>query len=351
VSRLTGWFDNASRNAALLGAVLLLLGLLLLGFTEHADRLRVLGEDALGGFVLTGDAARPGPAAKGKLVLAVGAPEVKTPARDEQFGVSVDAPALVRKVEMFQWNETRYGGQRSYEQNWFDHPIDSTTFNNPAGHGNPGAFPINAARFDSPDVTVAGFKLAPALTDTIDGVEPFEPDLSKLPPNMAATFQPHDGTLLTSSDPARPQIGDLRISWMRIAPADLTVFARDEDGTLVSARNPDGDAIAQVLIGRHSLTDVLTDAPQPPRFKWARRVLALLLAWAGAAWLLPRGRRRDRVLSLAIAVAPLALLAAAYWFEVRMSAFAILVLLAAVAGAVAAWRWRNGPAQKGGQAC
>ena len=343
MSRLTGLFDNASRNAAILGAALLLFGLLLLGFTEHADRLRAMGEDALGGFVLTGSAAMPGPAANGKLVLAVGAPEVKTPASDAQFGVATDAPALLRKVEMFQWNETRYGGERNYEQNWFDHPIDSSAFNTPAGHANPGAFPINAVRFDSPDVTVAGFKLAPALVDMIDGAESFEPDLSKLPPNMLATFQPHAGTLVTSADSARPQVGDLRISWMRIAPGHLTVFARDDDGTLVPAHDPGGDAITQVLIGRHSLTDVLTDAPQPPRYKWARRVLAVLLAWAGVAWLLPRVRRHDRVLSLAVAAVPLAILAAAYWFEVRMLATSVLVVIAIIAAAVAAWRWRNRP--------
>ena len=340
MSRFSALVDNPSRNTALLGAALLLLGLLLLGFTEHADRLRAMGEDALGGFVLTGDAAVPGPASNGKLVLAVGAPEVKTPARDAQFGVAAAAPALVRKVEMFQWNETRYGGQRNYEMDWFDHPIDSSSFNNPAGHVNPGAFPINAERFDSPGVAVAGFKLAPALVRMVDGVEPFEPDLSRLPANMAATFQAHDGTLVTSADSRHPQVGDLRISWMRVAPAYLTVFARDDGGTLVPASNPAGDAIAQVLLGRHSLTDVLTDAPQPPHFKWARRILALLLAWAGAAMLLPRAQRRDRALALAIAVVPLAILAAVFWFDVRTLPAAILIAIALVAASIAAWRWR-----------
>jgi len=340
VSRFFALFDHPLRNAAL-GAVLLLLGLLLLGFTEHADRLRAMGEDALGGFVLTGAAAAPGPSADGKLVLAVGAPEVKTPARDAQFGVTVNAPALVRKVEMFQWREMRYGGQRSYEMDWFDHPIDSSAFGNPNGHANPGAFPIDAARFDSPDVTVAGFKLGPALVGMINGVEPFAPDLSHVPLNMAATFQAKDGTLITSANPEHPQVGDLRISWMRVAPSHLTVFARDDGGTLVPASNPAGDAIAQVLIGKHSLTDVLTDAPQPPHFKWARRILALLLAWAGAALLLPRARRGDRVLALAIAVFPLAALAAAFWFDVRMLASVILMLVAAAAVVVAAWRWHH----------
>ena len=340
MNRLTGFFDNASRNAALLGAALFLLGLLLLGFTEHADRLRAMGEDALGGFVLTGAAATPGPSTNGKLVLAVGAPDVKAPASDAQFGITADVPVLLRKVEMFQWNETRYGDQRNYEQDWFDHPLDSSAFNAPAGHGNPGAFPINAARFDSPDVALDGFKLAPAVLDMIPGVEPFAPDFSKVPANMAATFQVHDGALVTSANPAHPQVGDLRISWLRIAPAALTVFARDEAGTLVPANNPDGRAIAQVMIGRHSLTDILTDAPQPPHFKWARRVLALLLAWAGAAWLLPRARRQDRSLALALAVAPLAIVAAVNWLGVRNVAAVMLALLAAAAVAFAAWRWR-----------
>lgn len=326
----------------MLGGVLLLLGLLLLGFTEHADRLRAMGEDALGGFVLTGEAAVPGPDANGKLVLAVGEPVVETPARDAQFGVAADSPALLRKVEMFQWNETHFGGVTNYHQNWYDHPIDSSAFGNPDAHANPGAFPINATRFDSGDVTVGGFKLAPQLVHMIDGPEPIQPDLSHLPPNMAATFQAWDGSLVTSANPAHPQIGDLRISWMKIAPADLTVFARDQDGTLVPVNDASGDPIAQVLIGRHSLTDVLTDAPQPPRFKWARRVLAVLLAWAGVALLLPGTRRRDRVLALAVAIVPLALLAAICWFDVRMLAFVVLLAVAILAGAMAAWRWRHG---------
>ena len=344
MSRFSAFPDNSSRNTALLGGVLLLLGLLLLGFTEHADRLRAMGEDALGGFVLAGSAATPGPDANGKLVLAVGEPAVDAPARDAQFGVAADAPALLRKVEMFQWNETRFGGARNYDQNWFDHPIDSSAFGDPAGHANPGAFPINAARFDSTGVTVGGFKLAPELVHMIDGPEPFEPDFSHLPANMAATFQARDGTLVTSANAVHPQIGDLRISWMKIAPAHLTVFASDRDGTLVPVNDPSGDPIAQVLIGRHSLTDVLADAPQPPRFKWARRVLAVLLAWAGAAMLLPGPRRRDRVLALAIAVVPLTLLAAICWFDVRMLAFVVLLAVAVLAALVAVWRWRHGMA-------
>jgi hypothetical protein len=40
-------------------------------------------------------------------------------------------------------------------------------------------------------------------------------------------------------------------------------------------------------------------------------------------------------------VIPLAILAAVFWFDVRVLAAVILVLVALVAGAVAVWRWRT----------
>lgn len=330
----------------LLGGALLLLGLALAWSTERTDRLRAMGEDALGGFILTGSAAKPGPASDGQLVLAVGAPVLTAPASDPQFGVSASAPALVRRVEMFQWKEVHVGGGHNYELDWYDHPIDSTRFIDPAGHGNPGAFPLHSERFDSAGVTVAGFRLDTALVHLIPGAEPFRPALDHVPANMAATFQARDGTLVTSDNAARPQVGDLRISWLRVTPDELTVFARDVRGTLVPTSDPAGDPIAQVLLGRQSLTDVLADAPQPPRLKWARRVLSVLLAWAGAALLLTRWRRRDPWLALAVAVVPLALLALVNWWGVRMPAAIALVFVVAAAAAVAGWRWRLPPAKE-----
>ncbi len=338
--RLETLLSNPSRNRFLLGIVLLLLGLGLLWTTEHTDRLRAMGEDALGGFVLTGNAAKPGPASDGQLVLAVGAPVLTAPASDAQFGVTAPAPSLLRKVEMFQWKEVHVGGGHNYELDWYDYPIDSSQFIDPAGHGNPGAFPITSARFDSAGVTVAGFKLDTALVRMIPGAEPFEPPLDHLPANMAATFQARDGVLITSNNAARPQVGDLRISWQEVAPAHLTVFARDDHGTLVPTNDPAGDPIAQVLIGRETLTDVLTDAPQPPRLAWERRILSVLLAWAGASLLLSCWGRHDRYLALAAAVVPLAVLAVVNWWGVRMPAAIALVFIAIAAAVFASWRWR-----------
>src|SRR6185437_12305303 len=138
------------------GASLIVAGLLLIGFTEHTDRLRAQGEDALGGFVLSGDEAKPGPASDGQLVFVSGVVNIAQLASDAQFDVSAAAVALVRKVEMFQWHETN-GELRSYDQDWIDHPVDASKFAQPAGHTNPGAFPFAGARFNSTDVRVQGF--------------------------------------------------------------------------------------------------------------------------------------------------------------------------------------------------
>ncbi|HXS73382.1 MAG TPA: TMEM43 family protein [Rhodanobacteraceae bacterium] len=320
------------------GASLIVAGLLLIGFTEHTDRLRAQGEDALGGFVLSGDEAKPGPASDGQLVFVSGVVNIAQLARDAQFDVSAAAVALVRKVEMFQWHETN-GELRSYDQDWIDHPVDASKFAQPAGHTNPGAFPFAGARFNSTDVRVQGFKLGPKLVDDISGVEAFTPDLRALPPNMAATFQVHDGALVTSADPDHPRIGDLRVSWMQIAPKALTALARAQNGVLVETSNANGGALAQVQIGRRSLSDVVPDAAPRPRFAWARRVLALLLSWAGAMLLLPRWR--DRGGALLLALAPLALAAAAFWFGVRNITAWVLVLFAALAAFGAFLRWQS----------
>jgi len=196
--------------------------------------------------------------------------------------------------------------------------VDSSKFAQPAGHQNPGAFPFQRERFNSPVVRVGGFKLGPKLVESISGVEGFAPDLHGLPANMAASFQIYDDALVTSTDPSRPRVGDLRVSWMEIAPKTLTVLARVQGGELVEAPDASGRSLGQVQIGERSLSDVVPGAAPRPRFAWVRRVLALLLAFV-----------------------PLALLAAAFWLGVRNITALVLVVFAALAAFGAFLRWKS----------
>jgi len=86
---------------------------------------------------------------------------------------------------------------------------------------------------------------------------------------------------------------------------------------------------------------LVSGAAQRPPYAWARRVLAILLGWAGVLLLLS-ARRRDELGSLFIAIAPLALLACMFWFGVRNAVAIVLLLIAILAAVGAAFRSRHG---------
>ena len=271
------------------GIVLLLAALWLIGSNEQAAASWHEGMSHHGGDVLVlGKDAAPGAGLYGRMVLVTGTPEVIEPPRDRDFRIRVDTPLLVRKVSMFQWREVRVGGDVSYQMDWVDHAVDSSKFVQPRGHANTQPFPFAGKRFMSPQVRLDNFLLAPAIVKALPApLQPASPDFDHLPANLQASFQVHDGELTTSADPAHPRLGDLRVRWLAAPLEQITVVARVDGDKLVPAKDAvDGHGF-QVQLGQRSLTDVFADLPIPPGAVWAWRVLALLLAWAGA-WLIVR---------------------------------------------------------------
>ena len=86
-----------------------------------------------------------------------------------------------------------------------------------------------------------------------------------------------------------------------------------------------------------------------PNYAWAKRALAILLAWAGVLLMLPRNRR-DEWLAFATAIAPLALLASLFWFGVHNIAAIVLLATAILAAVAAALRARQMKFHPGRQA-
>ena len=109
------------------------------------------------GAVVSVSADRVDAANEGRLVHLTGTSAASAPVRDEDFGFSTPALKLVRKVEMYQWKEEEKsetkkklgGGEETvttytYEKAWSSDPIDSSQFQEPSGHENPGGFPVQA---------------------------------------------------------------------------------------------------------------------------------------------------------------------------------------------------------------
>jgi hypothetical protein len=139
--------------------------------------------------------------------------------------------------------------------------------------------------------------------------------VKSLPANLAATFVPYDGYLVTSANPGDPHRGDLRVSWEEVPLQLVTVVARIDGDRLVPATNTTDRKGFAVEVGDRSLLDMFPDLPEPPTFVYLWRVLAMLLAALGAYLMLSghHGIQRDFPLSLAVGTLVVSATATVLW--------------------------------------
>ncbi len=330
-----GWLSG------ILGALLMLLGVGLGAMTEQSAITSRMAFNRHGGEVLDlADAQGPQAGQHGYMVRVAGDIDVVEQPYDADFGQRINTPVLVRHVEMFQWREVRMGSDVHYEQDWVDRPVDAAGFARPAGHANPGAFPITGKQFDASLVKVGGFVLSPPLLHELPGSDFITPSASKLPENLAASFSQNGKYLTTSANTSHPRLGDLRISWEVVPIQQVTVFARLDGDRLVPAADADDGKGFDVQLGDRRLVDVLPDVPEPPSMVAVRRVLAVLLAAFGALLLLWRRLPSDRALPVALGAGLLltGAVAGVMWLGKDLQAAAFWFLAAVVGLAVAVWR-------------
>jgi hypothetical protein len=314
---MLAWNDAMrGRLLRLAGALLLLAGI---GWAATTERGVIRYREAMshhgGQLVDLGASALPQAGQAGYLARLSGVPRVVVAPRDPEFNLRRDTPVLFRHVEMFQWREIRFGGNTDYELDWVSQPVDSSKFERPAGHANPGAFPIAARQFVADRVQLGGFALDPALVHALPGTQRVPPDVSALPANLAATFVPYNGYLVTSANPGDPHRGDLRVSWEEVPLQLVTVVARIDGDHLVPATKTTDSKGFAVEVGDRSLLDMFPDLPEPPTFVYLWRVLAMLLAALGAYLMLSghHGIQRDFPLSLAVGTLVVSATATVLW--------------------------------------
>lgn len=324
------------------GAALLVLGALLALTTERGVvAYRATLQQHGGAVIDLGHALEARGDLGGRMVRVVGTPRVVESPYDADFNQQVATPVLTRHVQMFQWRELKLGGRATYEQDWAAAPQDSNRFQQPAGHHNPGAFPITGARFLAGKVTLGPYLLDAALVRSLPGSEPVPPDARALPANLAATFAVHAGTLVTSSRPGAPQLGDLQVSWTAVPVQEVTVLARVVGDHLVAVPNAANGVGYEVNIGDSSVLEMRPDMAAAPALPWVRRLLALLVAAIGAASIGWRaGMRLDARLAAGGGLLVGGAFAALPWFGASTGVAAAWIVLAVIGLALLVWRRR-----------
>ena len=365
-----GWFGRLGDafKGVIAGVVLLIVALGLQFWNEGRTLRRAVAIDEVRAGVES-VSATPSASFNGRLVHVSGEAAASGPIADEEFGVNVSALALRRRVEMYQWQEkrdrkevTRLGGTKEtiteyrYEGHWNDDEVDSSRFEKP--HPNPGPLPYEGRTVHAEQVHLGGFALAPQIAQEIGGWKAVPPSQIALPLNLAASFRAGDKWFVTSEDPDKPQIGDVRVRFELVPAGIISVIARQQDGRLVAHTDAQGDEF--VLVERDTQTAAqMLDAAgsRNSGLAWALRVAGFVVAWIGFGLLFkPLTVAADfipmfgRVAGFGAAVLTAALAAlwsligiGSGWLWYRPWALALIVL-ALVAGGVWLWQRTRRPA-------
>ncbi|BDU17457.1 TMEM43 family protein [Lysobacter auxotrophicus] len=153
----------------------------------------------------------------------MGLPQSGKGLRDRDFGVVSHQFGLDRQVEMYQWRASGDG----YTQVWNAAPIDSRGF--APDRQNPPKLPIESRRWWAQDATLDGHPIDQSVLQALGTWRVFRPNFSRLPANLAASFQPEGDGLGSAENPLEPRVGDLRILWreLQLPPLEGKVELRD----------------------------------------------------------------------------------------------------------------------------
>lgn len=156
---------------------------------------------------------------------------IPKPVNDPHFNLPVNAAKMKRVVEMFQWVETQHsrdvqddnGETRTeysydYSQEWRTSLIPSNSFAS-FSHRNPDKFPLEGHLFEAEQVYAGPFSLSRSLLAKIDWFSTY--DLSSLKSHLLPMGSKRvDNFIYFGSAPARPVIGDWRVSFQIAGQGD-----------------------------------------------------------------------------------------------------------------------------------
>lgn len=216
----------------------------------------------------------------------MGEPVSAAPIEDTDFGVRTSQFGLERRVEMYQWQRDGRGG---YQQVWKPALVDSTAFDD--GHENPRSFPLENRIWWARDVSIDGKPVELSVIKALGQWQEFRPGFTRLPANLAATFQPEGDGLGSALNPLDPNNGDIRIHWraLHLPPLAGKVQLRGGKWHLVAAA-PSKDPVSATPVA----TDPAPAAETLPKRGEVRLIGKLILGALLALGVLLVGRYRRR---------------------------------------------------------
>lgn len=272
-------------------------------------------EEAQGVCVVMENPSKKDASLEGQLVCGTAMAVTEDLLTDKNFGLSVNAISMKRKVEYYQWHETKTeetkeksdGSEKKivtydYRRDWSSTPIGSSKFKQHYGHVN-----VVLAEFEDGEqwaehVSFGAYSLNNSLIHSINTYEPLRPDLSddvlrQLDKTIQASYERHytkkeglnsndlnyvhvsDNQLYLGLEPGSPTVGDVRIKFEKVAPShEVTVVAVVNGDGFGPFKAKNGYMLEKLVMGKKDMDQFFEDEQETNTFNtWAYRILGIIM--------------------------------------------------------------------------
>ena len=257
------------------------------------------------------DVSRVDASLNGKLIHASAFADTKDTLTDDMFGVRELAIRLDRKVEYYQWVENaqtrereKIGGGKettttyTYEQKWVDKPVNSAEFKDPQYQSaNKVLSEVEERNEMAQHVTFGAYTLPELFVASISGSEPVEVRMTEeqrftwnerlhmLRPKVnteTSLVHTSANTVYLGLSPNSPQVGDVRVTFTKVPPADISLIAQVDGSTFKAYRAKNGQSFSRVQMGTVSADEMIEQArSENNMLTWVLRLVGVLLIVIG----------------------------------------------------------------------
>lgn len=242
----------------------------------------------------------------GKLVHVTGLATTEQQLTDEAFGVTATALRLSRIAETYQWREEsksekrkKFGGSEEtvttyhYSKTWSSRHLDSSGFQEPAGHENPPSLAWQSQALTADRVACGAFTLGPDIVGKIGRSERRPIEEADAGALRAEGFRVAQEMFYKGADPGNPSVGDVRVRFEVTRPQVVSLVAQQRGSGFVAYRAKAGSTILLVEEG---------EVPAGEMFAAARKANTI------TTWLVRLGGFLAMFLGLALVLRPLSVI-------------------------------------------
>ena len=271
------------------GFVLILIGIVLLWWNEGNNVKNIKTTAEMEKVVIDVKSDKVDSKNDGKLIATNGKLINEQELTDDDLGVTIKTPKMIRVVEVYQWDEnstTDDDGHTtySYRKKWSDDLIDSGNFHD-KNKKNPTTKLFENKTYTSSDVKVGAFSLSSNQIERLSTKANFnsynQEKTNELNLKVSGKY------LTNSSDLDNPKIGDTRIEILYHDGNELSVLAVQQGNTFVDFVSKYDKRVNRIMDGTHSGKEMINVIKEEDKFfKWIMRLIGVLLTVFGFAAIL-----------------------------------------------------------------